>query len=235
MTQIISPADVKAYHCTAVDVSESTEMYLLKTALLEEAGQYVPLPQLADELGVSPVSANEMCRKLQDQGLLTYQPYKGVALTAAGQEVAARVIRRRRLWEVFLVERLGLSVRDAEEAACRYEHVTDDEVLVQLAEYLGNPTACPHGQPIPPGPGGAAPKAAPRLSDLCAGDECRVVALRGDGPTRRFLLDRGIAPGAVLGVRAVASGGPVLVRTAETSVSLSHDVSASIEIERNEP
>lgn len=124
-------------------------MYLLKTAILEEGGESVPVPQLAQELGISQVSVNQMCRKLQDQGLLTYRPYKGVTLTEEGMALARKVIRRRRLWEVFLVDKLGLSLRQAEDAACRLEHVTTDEVLTHLDAYLGHPTHCPHSHPIP--------------------------------------------------------------------------------------
>ena len=127
-------------------------MYLLRTAELAEAspGAVVPVPALAEQLGISPVSTNQMCRKLQDLGLMRYRPYRGVTLTDAGQAVANRVIRRRRLWEVFLVDRLGLSLPAAEEAACRLEHVTAPELAERLAAFLERPAACPHDKPIPP-------------------------------------------------------------------------------------
>jgi DtxR family transcriptional regulator, Mn-dependent transcriptional regulator len=132
--------------------SESAEMYLLMTAELAEASPdaVVPVPALAEQLGISPVSTNQMCRKLQDQGLLRYRPYRGVTLTEAGQAVADRVIRRRRLWEVFLVDRLDLSLPAAREAACRLEHVTSPRLSERLADFLQQPAVCPHGKPIPP-------------------------------------------------------------------------------------
>lgn len=127
-------------------------MYLLRTAELAESSPdaVVPVPALAEQLGISPVSTNQMCRKLQDQGLMRYRPYRGVTLTEAGQAVADRVIRRRRLWEVFLVDQLGLSLPEAEDAACRLEHVTSTELAERLAAFLKQPQSCPHQKPIPP-------------------------------------------------------------------------------------
>ena len=136
-----------------MDVSESTEMYLLKAAVLEEAGAEapVPVPQLADELGISQVSVNQMCRKLEEHGLLRYQPYRGVTLTETGLELANQVIRRRRLWEVFLHEKLGLSVAGAVDAACKLEHATTCDISDRLDDLLDHPRVCPHDKPIPPG------------------------------------------------------------------------------------
>lgn len=214
-----------------MDVSESTEMYLLKTALLEEAGESVPVPQLADELGISPVSVNQMCRKLQDQGLLTYRPYKGVSLTDAGHEVANKVIRRRRLWEVFLVDELGLSLARAEDAACAFEHVTTDEVVAHLSAYLGHPAECPHHRPIPPGPVPAARRSTRCLSSLRAGECGRVARTADDERGQGLLCDMGIALGADVTVQAVADDGPMLVSAGGHLVSLSKDVSDMIHVE----
>ena len=96
---------------------ESSEMYLLRAALLRRDLQPVPLTLLAQNLAVSPVSANEMCHKLMSEGLLNYEPYKGVILTSAGAAIAYRILRRRRLWEVFLAECLDVAPREAEEIA----------------------------------------------------------------------------------------------------------------------
>ena len=80
-------------------ITESTEMYLLRIALLSEEGDPVPISQLAEELDISPVSTNQMCRKLEEKDLVEYQPYKGVTLTLQGEVIALRVLRKRRLWE----------------------------------------------------------------------------------------------------------------------------------------
>ena len=92
-----------------LDLTENAQMYLLEIARLCEVETPVPLSRLAEELRISSSSANEMCRKLETQGFLIYQPYKGVVLTDDGQTFANYLLRRHRLWEVFLVEKLGLS------------------------------------------------------------------------------------------------------------------------------
>jgi DtxR family Mn-dependent transcriptional regulator len=130
-------------------LSESVEMYLLRIALLQHNGQPVPAPLLAQELAISLVSANEMIRKLMDRGLVAYEPYKGVTLTDQGARLARRVLRCRRLWEVFFVAKLGIEPCKADEMACRFEHVTPDELAERLATFLEYPRFSPQNEPIP--------------------------------------------------------------------------------------
>ena len=89
--------------------TDSMEQYLQTVCKLSSEQSPVALSALADRLGVSSVSANEMIKKLGARGLVTYEPYKGVTLTAEGQTQALCVIRRHRLWERFLADVLGIS------------------------------------------------------------------------------------------------------------------------------
>jgi DtxR family Mn-dependent transcriptional regulator len=138
-------------------MTESEEMYLLTIAQMIEEGTATPIPvaSLADHLEIAPVSANQMVHKLAEAGWLRYIPYKGVELTAEGQLTAQRVLHHRRIWEVFLVQHLNLSIEEADAMACRLEHLTPDEVAFKLANYLGNPTISPQGYQIPALPGAA--------------------------------------------------------------------------------
>ena len=132
-------------------MSESTEMYLLRVVQLRENAQTpVSLSRLAEAMAISPVSVNEMCHKLMDKGLVTYIPYKGVLLTASGEAQISSLLRRRRLWVVFLEEKLGLDEVQAEAVACQLEHVTPCEVADRLDAYLGYPRTTAQGRPIPP-------------------------------------------------------------------------------------
>ena len=138
-----------AYHNIETnETSESTEMYLLKITWLQAETSPVPVPLLAQELDLSPVSVNEMCRKLVNGGLVAYEPYKGVTLTLAGERLAQTVLRRRRLWEVFFVEKLGLDPLEADAIACRFEHVTPDVLTQGLADFLDYPKFSPQHEPI---------------------------------------------------------------------------------------
>ena len=133
------------------NLSESEEMYLVTIARLVESGQSAPTPvaQLACELAIAPVSANQMIRKLEEVKLLYYTPYKGVELTEAGWQAALDILRHRRLWEVFLVEKLHYTPQEAEVLACRLEHNLPPEAAARLAAFLGHPTSSPQGHPIP--------------------------------------------------------------------------------------
>ncbi|NBD36276.1 MAG: hypothetical protein GVY30_09815, partial [Chloroflexi bacterium] len=110
----------------------------------------VALSQLGEYFDFSPVSVHEMVKKLDDQGWLVYHPYHGVTLTERGERVAASLLRRHRLWERFLTDRLDIPWDEAHEIATELEHAASDRVTERLASFLGEPARCPHGGPIPP-------------------------------------------------------------------------------------
>jgi DtxR family transcriptional regulator, Mn-dependent transcriptional regulator len=134
---------------TQTTSSETVEMYLKTIAELGPDQSPVIIARVAERLGVSPVSANEMMKRLAEQGLLTHERYKGVVLTEDGRYIAHNVIRRQRLWECFLADHLKLDWAGVYEMACRLEHATSNVLAESLANYLGHPTTCPHGNPIP--------------------------------------------------------------------------------------
>jgi len=110
----------------------------------------VPLSQLTDYFGFSPVSIHEMVKKLSQQDWVTYHPYHGVTLTNHGEEIAEALLRRHRLWERFLTDILDVSWAEAHEIAGRLEHAAPELVTERLSEFMGMPERCPHGGPIPP-------------------------------------------------------------------------------------
>ena len=211
-------------------MSENIEMYLLRIMLLKEDGQPVPVPLLAQELAVSPVSANEMCRKLTDKGLITYEPYKGVTLTAQGETRARRILRHRRLWEVFIVEKLGVEPHQAESMACRFEHVTPVELAERLADFLEHPEFSPQNEPIPQGDGRPIGRAIRRLTALAIGEQEFVVSIETDRATEEFLRDQGVAPGAKVEVLGVAGDGALLMEVAGQRLTLSQPVAESVTV-----
>jgi DtxR family Mn-dependent transcriptional regulator len=209
--------------------SESIEMYLLRIALLQQTEQPVPVPRLAQELAVSPVSANEMCRKLAEKQLITYEPYKGVLLTGQGAALAERVLRHRRLWEVFFVQKLDIDPAQAEDMACRFEHVTPDELAAHLDNFLGHPTHSPQNQPIPqPGQADDAP-AAQSLAGLAAGDRGQIVALNIDAATEQFLQHLGLKRGSTVQVLAAADES-LLLTAAGQPLSLTREIAAGVAV-----
>jgi len=109
----------------------------------------VPMGQLAAALGVAPGTATTMVKALAESGLATYEPYNGVRLSAAGEKLAARVLRRHRLVELFLVQVIGMRWDEVHDDAEQLEHVVSDRLVERIDDMLGHPEVDPHGDPIP--------------------------------------------------------------------------------------
>jgi DtxR family transcriptional regulator, Mn-dependent transcriptional regulator len=109
----------------------------------------VPMGQLSSALGVVPGTATTMVKTLAESGLVIYEPYSGVRLTAAGTKLAAAVLRRHRLVELFLVRVMGMSWDEVHDEAEQLEHAVSDRLIERIDEMLGRPSVDPHGDPIP--------------------------------------------------------------------------------------
>ncbi|MEW6028940.1 MAG: metal-dependent transcriptional regulator [Chloroflexota bacterium] len=201
--------------------SESTEMYL-KAMFELNSREVVAIGRLAERLNVTPVSANEMVRRLSEQGLVTHTPYKGVALTEKGLEVAWNVMRRQRLWEVFLYKHLKIEWSKIYELACSLEHATAPEVTEALAEFLGDPKTCPRGNPIPAADGSFTPLDGVPLNAAAVGETVRVLAVNATSTeVLRYLQERGLLPGTVVTiVDAAPLQGPLALRVDGREVAL---------------
>ncbi len=109
----------------------------------------VPMGQLSSALGVVPGTATTMVKTLAESGLVIYEPYSGVRLTTAGAKLAAAVLRRHRLVELFLVRVMGMSWDEVHDEAEQLEHAVSDRLIDRIDEMLGRPSVDPHGDPIP--------------------------------------------------------------------------------------
>lgn len=194
--------------------NESTEMYLKTVRELADGEQLVPISALAKRLGVSAVSATEMVHRLQEQGYVEHQPYKGIQLTGEGSERAAQVVRSHQLWECLLVDHLKMPWAEAHDHACRLEHATDEAVTAALDTFLGYPQRCPHGNPIPRSEGVAPPCGMTPLSELEVGEEAVVEAIFPEHAGMLAYVDElGLRPGQTVVLEEIAPfGGPLMVR-----------------------
>ena len=129
--------------------SQQVEDYLKSIYKLQERGGRVSTSSLSERLNISAPSVTEMIKKLAEEGVLTYAPYKGVELTADGRKKALKILRRHRLWEVFLDEVLKYPWHEIHEEADRLEHITSEKLGRRLDETLGFPRTDPHGDAIP--------------------------------------------------------------------------------------
>ncbi|MGQ9586216.1 MAG: metal-dependent transcriptional regulator [Anaerolineae bacterium] len=216
-------------------ISPTVEEYLETIHRLEQTveGTVVPLSDLANSLGISVVSANQMVRRLEERELVTYTPYRGVVLSAEGRERAATLLRRHRLWERFLTDVLGLPWEEVHEEACRLEHATSSAVEGRLADFLGEPATCPHGHPVPTEKGEVARQESSFLAQAEPGQAVRVLSVPEQNPELLcYLAGMGFRPGVEVQVEAKAPfGGVLTVRIGEERHVLASEVAAQVRVQ----
>ncbi|HEY6064346.1 MAG TPA: metal-dependent transcriptional regulator [Chitinophagaceae bacterium] len=132
-----------------LNYSTSEENYIKAIYHLQGGEATVTTNELARELKTKPASVTDMMKKLKTKKLLHYQPYQGFRLSQEGSKVALGIIRRHRLWEYFLSEKLKFSWDEVHEVAEHLEHVSSKKLIDKLDEFLGFPRVDPHGDPIP--------------------------------------------------------------------------------------
>lgn len=142
---------------------------------VERDRKMVKTSELAYQFGFTDQTVNEMIRKLKNKKLVNFIPYKGVSLTKDGLDIAIKMIRAHRLWEVFLTQKLGFNWSDVHENAEMLEHVSNNQILDKLYEFLGEPKYCQHGNPIPSVDGKVKPISITPLIDLKKGDKFKLV------------------------------------------------------------
>ena len=131
-------------------LSQSEENHLKAIYHLGKFGSVsVSTNAIAEQLETKASSVTDMLKKLADKDLVNYKKYQGVNLTEKGRKMASNIVRKHRLWEVFLVEKLNFSWDEVHEVAEQLEHIKSEKLINQLDNFLGSPTHDPHGDPIP--------------------------------------------------------------------------------------
>ena len=132
-----------------MNYTTSEENYLKTIYHLQEIEGTVSTNALAEKLKAKPASITDMMKKLNAKKLLNYKPYYGFSLSNEGKKIAVAIVRRHRLWEYFLSEKLGFSWNEVHHLAEELEHVESKELINRLDAFLGFPPFDPHGDPIP--------------------------------------------------------------------------------------
>lgn len=161
-------------------LSNTEENYLkalLKITLLNENEQ-VGTNELAKHLNVKPATANDMLKKLKEKFFVEYEKYGKINLTSEGKTKAIYIIRKHRLWETFLYEKLDFSWDEVHEVAEQLEHIQSTKLIDKLDKYLNFPLFDPHGDPIPNTKGEFLSIYKKKLSDVEIGQSCKMVAVR---------------------------------------------------------
>ncbi len=177
-----------------------TEENYLKAllALADDEGR-ATISQLGQALRVSTPSVNSMVRKLSDRGLVEYQKYQPLCLTAAGRKAAALVVRKHRLTEMFLVEVMGFGWEEVHAIAEQIEHVDSPDFFNRMDKLMGHPKVDPHGSPIPDAEGEIHATEQRRLDECAAGETVTVTGLENSSDDfLHFLNARGMSLHTVL-------------------------------------
>jgi DtxR family Mn-dependent transcriptional regulator len=185
--------------------SRAEENYLKAIHKLQETnGETVATSALAQELGIHAASATDMLQKMARKKLVLYQKSKGARLTDKGKQAAVSIIRNHRLWEVFLVEKLGLRWDEVHDIAEQLEHVHSEILTEKLDAYLGHPRSDPHGDPIPDAKGIFAKTKSVVLSSLEPGSQGKFIGVTDHSPAFLNYLDKiGLSLGDAVKVKEV--------------------------------
>ena len=168
-------------------ISRTEENYLKAIfQLCEQSDNPAATNAIAQIMETSAASVTDMIKKLSKQELIHYQKYKGVRLTKSGSQLATNLVRKHRLWETFLVEKLNFSWEEVHTIAEELEHIKSDKLIDRLDEFLGRPKFDPHGDPIPDAQGNFTFRKQISLTALTVGKEGILVGVQDD--TTAFLL-----------------------------------------------
>lgn len=185
--------------------SSTVENYLkaiyLGVGSLTPPDRLLPMGQLAAALGVAPGTATTMVKTLAESGLVEYEPYAGVALTAAGEKLAALVVRRHRVIELFLVSVMGYRWDEVHDEAEQLEHAVSERLIDRMDEMLGRPEVDPHGDPIPDPAGVVKPQPAQTLLTCPLHQQVTITrVIDQDRSFLRFIEDHHLKPGEAIEV-----------------------------------
>jgi len=213
--------------------SPAAQDYLKTIYKLSRDRTAVTTSNIAARLRVAAGSVTGMLKRLAEQGFVEHVPYYGARLTAAGEREAVKMIRRHRVLEAFLVERLGYTWDEVHEEAERLEHAASDELIERMARALGEPRQDPHGSAIPAVAGKFEEPRYPVLAELEVGRPAVLRRVRHDDPEAlRYLAGLGLVPGVELRVvQRAPFGGPLVLDVAGQARVLGRELALALEVE----
>ncbi|GAA2899855.1 metal-dependent transcriptional regulator [Enterococcus pseudoavium] len=180
-------------------------------------------------LSISGASVSEMINKLVKEGLVEHSPYQGVQLTPTGLEKASTLVRKHRLWEVFLVDHLGYSWNEVHDEAEVLEHVTSSQLEQNLDNYLNHPTFCPHGGMIPQQNRIVHEKERQTLASYPVDSKIRIARVLDEKELLDYLMEIGINIREEYTITNVAAyEGPITLQNDQKEVSISYKAASTI-------
>lgn len=216
--------------------SQALEDYLKIIYKLEEINTELAVDKgistsaIAERLSISQASVSNMLKKLSEKQLIEYAPYYGVTLTDQGRKIALKMLRRHRVLELYLVERLGYQWDEVDAEAEVMEHAVSDRLVNRMWEELGRPTQDPHGSPIPDQEGNMVLQTMVSLCEISADAPRKVVRIQNRTPEElRYLFSVGLVKGAQVKVFEKAPfEGPLSIEVDGAQLALDFRLAQSI-------
>ncbi len=199
--------------------------------LIEQEGDVVSTNAIAEKMSTKAASVTDMLKKLSDKKLINYQKYQGVTLTSKGEKVALTIIRKHRLWEMFLVEKLDFKWDEVHDVAEQLEHINSDKLIEEIDKFLNYPKVDPHGDPIPDAKGKLNVPKSHLLSKFKKNDVCIMTGVVDHSTAFLQYLDRsGISLGTEIKIKEIIEFDHSLQITINkgASVFISNDVAKNI-------
>lgn len=214
-------------------VSPAMQRYAAEIYRLQQDHEQVPLSLLSAHVESSAQAIASMVKRLNRDGFLLHEPYRGVRLTPAGERIAMPALRRHRLTEVFLVKVMKYDWATAHKLADTFERGINDELEDRMDELSGFPTRCPHGEPIPSKAGLMPEVRDEALVDVPSGSECVVSRVRThDLDKLRYIAEIGLVPGTTFHLLSCAPfKGPLRLEMKPQDHIIGYELSQSIWVE----
>jgi len=215
-------------------VTAVVEEYLEAIYRLQDKCGVARTSDLVNLLQVVPGTVTNTVKRLEREGYITHQPYKGVKLSEKGRRIAIRVVRRHRLSERLLTDILHLEWDKVHEAACKLEHGMTDDIIKPLEKALKHPKTCPHGNPIPTKCGGVIEESSQPLTELSEKERGIVVKITEEkSDLLSYLNTLKLVPGATVEMVAKAPfNGPITLKVDETDQALSPAIASVIRVKQ---
>lgn len=218
---------------TTKQASPAMQRYAAEVFRIQQDVPKVSLSHLAEHVESSPQAIARMIKRLTNAGYATYEPYRGVRLTPEGERIAMPSLRRHRLGEVFLVKVMGYDWASAHELTDVFERGINNELEDRMDELAGNPTRCPHGEPIPTKDGKITyPKDAPLVGKE-PGSHCRLSRVRThDLDKLRYIGNLGLMPGVEFTLVSRAPfNGPLRLQMGRNDQVIGYELASSLWVE----
>ncbi|WP_231491982.1 metal-dependent transcriptional regulator [Pedobacter sp. Leaf170] len=215
--------------------SFTEENYLKVIYHLAQKTTNVQTNAIAEQIQTKPASVTDMLKKLAEKELVDYVKYQGVTLTEKGKQAAVNIVRKHRLWEVFLVDKLNFKWDEVHDVAEELEHIKSVDLIERLDEFLGFPKSDPHGDPIPDKNGTFAKTQFIKLIELKIGESGTITGVsQHSSPFLKYLEKLGLTLGKQIQITDITDfDGSVEISVNDKQINISREVAKHILISNN--